>query len=93
VEADQHPVPGGPDVDLVAVATQLERGPVGLQGVLVGVLGRAAVAQDVGTLAAFGDALVPAFGLGRGFGRDGRRVGSRHDGRQRQEKEQQRPGP
>ena len=65
VEADEHAVLGGPDVDLVAVPAQLERGPERLQGVLVGELGRAPVANDVGAPAPLGDALVSLLRLVR----------------------------
>lgn len=74
VEDDEDAVPRPADVELVAVAAQLERGAEGLERVLVGVRGRAAVADDVRPPAARGDALVPGVRLVRGFRGDGRRA-------------------
>src|SRR5207249_3759608 len=51
------------DVELVAIAAQLEGGAERLQRVLVGVLRGAAVADHVRALAPPSDALVPALGL------------------------------
>src|SRR5262249_50413794 len=92
VEDDQHAVLRGADVELVAVAAQLEGGAEGLQGVLVGVLRGAAVADDVDALAALRDALVAALRLGGRFCPDGRKgVATKNTRRHEKEKKPDAP--
>jgi hypothetical protein len=58
VEAHEHAVFGGANVDLVAVRAEFEGGAIRFERVLVRELGCAAMADDRGPLAALRDALV-----------------------------------
>ena len=59
MEDDEHAVLGFANVELVAVAAEFESGAKCFERVLVGVFGRTAMADHVGTLAALSDAFVP----------------------------------
>jgi hypothetical protein len=67
VKADEHTVLGRPNVDLVSVGSQLERGPVSFQRVLMRKLDSPTMADNVNVIPSLRDTTMTRRGLHRSF--------------------------